>query len=93
MTVTDRPGWTIAPALLQLADIWPLTYDKDEPVPAYAVRCGEVDCGQMICPPDAQGTVYHLLNAHGFRMDGRAFDNHNRVYTTAEKELTARAGR
>lgn len=93
MSITDRPGWSFAPALLELARIWPATIDDTEPVPMLQLRCAEPDCGRMIFPPDTEGRVQHLISAHGFRMDGRAFDNANRETTTAEKELTARADR
>lgn len=87
-----RPRISFAPALLELARIWP-TYTDDNPVPVLQLRCGEPDCERQIFPPDLQGRVQHLITGHGFRMDGRAFDNHNRLVTTAAKELTARAGR
>lgn len=90
---TLRPGWTVDPDLATLADTWETVTDPDAPHPVYAMRCGDPACGQLICPPDHQGRLYHLLSSHGYRMDGRSYDNHNRVITTATRELTARADR
>lgn len=34
-------------------------------------------CEEEIYPMDQNGVLRHLLTTHGFRMDGRQFDNHN----------------
>jgi hypothetical protein len=56
-------------------------YGLDEPDPGgrhfHTVpvdRCRE--CGEAVIP-DAAGRLAHLLTSHGYRMDGRRFDNHN----------------
>lgn len=86
--------------LVRLAQAWPTTYDPDEvPTDSYAAqfpevhRCGREDCAQRIVPFTTESVVAHLMRSHGFRMDGRAFDNDNRQTTTAQRELEAlRAG-
>ena len=95
----DPRGHSVAPELVRLARGWPTTVDPQEvPTDPYAhiwpqvTRCADVTCGQRIVPPDTQGTLVHLMRAHGFRMDGIAYDNSNRSVSTAEQELSRLAG-
>lgn len=85
-------GWMVATSLALLADTWPVVTDPDE-LPALQTRCGDESCSQQIFPANLQGRLTHLMKSHGYRMDGTAYDNDNRVVTTAREELTARAGR
>lgn len=89
---TERPGWTVHPDLVRLADAWETTVDADVP-PIYGLRCGDESCGQQIFPPDRMGRIGHLMSSHGYRLDGTSYDNHNRATTTATRELTARVDR
>lgn len=92
----QQPAWSLEPDLVRLAQIWPTTHDPEEvPTDLYAEifpevhRCADVACGQRIVPFDLQHKVIHLMRSHGYRMDGRAFDNDNRPTTTARRELEA----
>lgn len=82
----------IAPALIELANGWPVRWDTTtRPVrttTAGRVTGGEtvaitrcVACGEEIFHGDGHlvGTLRHLMNSHGYRMDGRQFDNQNRL--------------
>lgn len=92
-----RAGWQISPDLAQLAHDWPTVVGEVDPPPAghvcsfeacrHDTRCGDELCSGLIWPADLQGRISHLMQAHGFRMDGRCFDNHNREITTAAREL------
>jgi hypothetical protein len=42
-------------------------------------RCSP--CGEEIYPDDLLGILRHLTTSHGYRMDGRQFDNQNREIT------------
>jgi hypothetical protein len=62
--------------------------------PVQEVPCKRCqDCGQAVIPADAQARLVHLMSAHGYRMDGTAYDNDNQITTTAAEELTARGNR
>lgn len=68
----------IAPALLCRARSLPVVYDLIERPrqlgggQMWVKRC--VDCGDMIYPPSTTGRLGHLMQGHGYRMDGRRFD-------------------
>ena len=83
-------GFEIAPALIDLANTWPVFYDKiTRPQRITAgghtvggeyvkiTRCS--DCQEEIFHDDGHlvGTLRHLMTSHGYRMDGRQFDNQN----------------
>lgn len=83
-------GFEIAPALIELANSWPVFYDtitrpQRSTVGGYTVggdavritRCEH--CHEEIFHGDGHltGTVRHLMTSHGYRMDGRQFDNQN----------------
>lgn len=42
-------------------------------------RCPLEDCGGAIAPPDLDGRLAHLLTCHGWRADGRQYDNRNNL--------------
>ena len=70
----------LAPALYELAANWP-TYTDVTPAPRTAVfidRCAV--CHEEVFPvtEDIDDVVRHMLTSHGYRMDGRQFDNRNR---------------
>lgn len=91
----DMGGWPVVPALVELAGAWPATYsthpDDDRTPAPPPLRCDDLPCGQEIWPPSLQGRLSHLLCAHGYRMNGVSYDEHNQVVTTAAEELIARA--
>lgn len=70
-------SFEIAPALLCRARSLPVTYDLIErPAqlgggPMWVKRCGQ--CGDVIYPPSTMGRLGHLMQGHGYRMDGRRF--------------------
>lgn len=83
-------GFEVTPALLDLANRWPVEWDlttrpvrttmSGEPIGGDVVaitRCKS--CGEEIFHGDGHlvGTLRHLTNSHGYRMDGRQFDNQN----------------
>lgn len=83
-------GFEIDPSLYSLANVWPVYWeDVTRPVRRTAsgmeiggdhqkiTRCGR--CEEEIFHGDKHlvGTVRHLLTSHGYRMDGRQFDNQN----------------
>lgn len=37
------------------------------------------DCDGAIIPPGTDGRLAHLMREHGWRMDGRRFDNRNQL--------------
>jgi hypothetical protein len=41
-------------------------------------RCPE-PCGGVIVPAGVDGRLHHLVLEHGWRMDGRRYDNQNRL--------------
>jgi hypothetical protein len=79
-------GWAVAPDLVRLAEIWPVSTDPGAH-PGEQLRCGDETCMQAIWPDTVQGRLTHLLQSHGYRMDGKSYDNNNRPVTTATKEL------
>lgn len=82
-----------APELVELADRWATYLGASErtgkaidpaaglidvgPVEVAVLRCSS--CHEEIYPPDQTGRVGHLLRSHGYRMDGRQFDDQNRL--------------
>jgi hypothetical protein len=65
----------IDPDLQHLADEWPVIFDTE----SGQYRCADPDCGQAIFQGEhATARLAHLLRAHGYRMDGRRFDDQNR---------------
>lgn len=62
------------PALLALAERWPTYVDDDGDT-----RC--TDCDQMIYTVQygSSAPLVHLLHGHGYRMDGRQYNNVNEV--------------
>lgn len=83
----------LAPSLMKAAVNWRTYADvTTRPGPAFAglgsgsgeavmiTRCEA--CGEEIFPTGENGvsvndTVRHMVNSHGYRMDGRQFDNQN----------------
>lgn len=90
-------NYDIAPALLERARALPVepgTTDRRYPVvdeqgayeiveekDAPCIRCKE--CGDMIFPDDFQARLGHLFTHHGWRMNGKRYDNHNNVIEEA----------
>lgn len=85
-------GYEIDQRLLKLANEWSVYWeDVERPVRRTAsgveiggdcvkiTRCA--DCKEEIFSGDGHviGAVRHLLTSHGYRMDGRQFDNRNRL--------------
>lgn len=81
----------VAPELRELAARWPVYTDSFELVQARMVE-GRIErtrrqmacercslCHSVMVPPtDPQRVLRHLLAFHGYRMDGRQFDNANK---------------
>lgn len=69
----------IAPALLCRARSLPVVYDLIERPrqlgggQMWVKRCGLDGCGDVIYPPSSMGRLGHLMQGHGYRMDGRQF--------------------
>jgi hypothetical protein len=40
-------------------------------------RCPDPECGGAIIPAGTDGRLAHLMTCHGWRMDGRRYDNQN----------------
>lgn len=82
----------IAESLVSLARTWPTspsTYAAKQGIPPdrYAVdvpcqRC--VSCEGVILPDDLAGRVAHLTLMHGYRMNGKRYDNQNQEVTDGE---------
>jgi hypothetical protein len=84
----------LAPRLWDLMRSWPIfTDDTDRPCPACLemarqgrecpVRIAAVchrcrHCEEEIYPYSETGIFRHMFTSHGYRMDGRRFDNQNR---------------
>lgn len=73
--LTERPCQGPDGAPLPFAPDCDLPHDADGRHQAFVTRCRA--CGEEIYPADQNGRLRHLLTSHGFRMDGRQFDNHN----------------
>lgn len=67
----------IHPKLLEMAEEWPVTqstYGNGIPCD----RCEECD-GAIAPASTTQDRLAHLLQCHGWRMDGRRFSNKNEI--------------
>jgi hypothetical protein len=84
----------IAQCMYDLANTWPVYWVDTErpgvvsaaditPGPRYVEKITRCErCDEEIYFQDVghlSGVVRHLLNSHGYRMDGRQFDNQNRL--------------
>jgi hypothetical protein len=77
----------IAESLVELARHWPTypsTYQAKQGRPPERVsvampcrRCTACDC--VVLPDDLAGRLAHLTSMHGYRMNGRRYDNENRL--------------
>lgn len=92
--MTQTADMELAPRLWDLMRTWPIYPDTtDRPCPACLpmAREGRVCpvriekpcrrcryCEEEILPYDENGIFRHMLTSHGYRMDGRRFDNQNR---------------
>jgi hypothetical protein len=70
----------INPDLPRLARRWPTywsNYTDRNGTTRKGMRCK--NCHELIreTKPAVQGIVQHLMRSHGYRMDGRQFDNKN----------------
>lgn len=79
----------ISEDLVQLADRWPLresVFTAPNGTEKTCQRCTQEDCGQMIQGGEdlQQGIMIHLLSSHGYRMNGKQYDNHNRMIGEAK---------
>ena len=86
----------IAPALVALAERWEVYPSSFDMVSATVVdgeivktvtvteceRCKACDVA-LVPPADPQRVLRHLLAFHGYRMDGRQFDNANNLIGSA----------
>jgi hypothetical protein len=79
----------IAESLVALARTWPTvesTYAAKQGIPPdrYSVdvpcqRCVACEC--VIVPDDLVGRLAHLTSMHGYRMNGKRYDNQNQEVT------------
>lgn len=70
----------IHPGLVELAEAMeatPFTATDSLGRPWACEKCP--DCGGAIIPPGTDGRIGHLTLEHGWRLDGRRFDNANRL--------------
>lgn len=84
-TTAEGVNQDIAPELVELARRLPVydsTYTARQGRPPERVsiqapcrRCTECDC--VIWPDDLIGRISHLTTMHGYRMNGRRYDNQN----------------
>lgn len=61
-------------ALLAVAEKWPVypsTLTDTEGNSWPVIRCGECKNAILHDPDETRGRAYHLIQAHGYRMDGR----------------------
>lgn len=73
----------ISPDLIELTRRWPLktsTYTARDGTEKDCMRCAKDDCEEMIQGNEEleQGILIHLLCSHGYRMNGRQYNNQNR---------------
>lgn len=67
-----------AEALLVIADDWPtyedtLTDNEGQSWPV--IRCGQCNNAILTQPDNRVGKAFHLIQVHGYRMDGRHEDD------------------
>lgn len=83
----DGLNTDLAPGLVAAARAWP-TYRGTNEAGEFAdrwgpiIRCGQ--CDGRIHPDDLAARVGHLTGSHGYRMDGRRFDNANQEVHRAD---------
>lgn len=53
------------------------------PVEVAVLRC--TACHDEVYPADISGVLAHLMAGHGYRMDGRQYDNRNRLIGDARE--------
>jgi hypothetical protein len=73
----------VHPGLIQLASEWGVfssTRVDRMGIRWSCLRCKK--CHDVIMPEDQDGILGHLMMHHGWRMDGRRFDNRNVLLET-----------
>lgn len=70
----------ISPDLYDLARRWPTYWSTFADAVGTNRRCARCkNCHELIpeTKPAVQGIVMHVMRSHGYRMDGRQFNNRN----------------